>query len=273
MSTWPAIEIAMITGGVGLLGVVYLALSGRYRGWAKDSRGPIVMLAVLPGLGLILILFGMSAILGVDQDSVMSAVTVIAVIEIIAFVITVLEPSWWGPKWYRQYMGIGTRKEPGKIGRHPVVEPIYRDATGARVRKLRNPIDRALYEEQPIDQWQATLVQDLDRQTGYRGRLALYPEGLTFLEHRKGGTRKGDAERVGFEMLAIDIAGIHIVPETTLRDRDEPGAEAKRLRPAVPWVIVRMRDQDAARIFSVSHPKAAARRISEHLGFDLADGR
>jgi hypothetical protein len=275
MDNWRHDYIAVIALGLGLLGAVCLCLSGKYKGWARDHRGPTAILALFPGAGLVSLVIGVEGLLDISSQSTPWIMILAAVLTVAAFVVTVLEPSWWGPKWYRQYMGIGTRKEPGKIGRHPVVEPIYRDGSGARVRKPRNPIHRALDDEQPIDQWQATVIDDWDGETGYRGRLALYPEGLAFLEHGKGGDRRKEdgAERVGFEMLGIDIAGIDILSEATLSESDKPDAKVRRLRPAVPWVVVRMRDQDGAYFFSVTHPKAAARRISEHLGYDLVDDR
>lgn len=266
METWHLDYLVAIAISLAVLGAVYVCLSGLYKGWLDDHRGPTLMLAGLPGGGLILLIIGLGGLLDLGSVATTSMMILVGASMVAAFVITVLKPSWWGPRWYREHLGIGARRAPGEIGRHPVVEPVYRDGAGVRSGSPRNPIHRAMDDEEPIDSWQATLIQDFHRATGYRGRLTLYPEGLAFLQDDGGPLAESTERRVGLEMLAIDIVEIHVLPKAKLRGGDGPDAPMEPLRPATPWLVVRMRYEDQAHVFSVAHVAPTARRISEHLG-------
>jgi hypothetical protein len=98
--------------GVVLLGAALLALSGW--SWAGRSSGarwwvgrPFrtrLMLAVVPGLGLLIFTVGLGVLfrLSGPAASLLMAVPILVGVVLELAGIFALLPRWWGPAWYRR---------------------------------------------------------------------------------------------------------------------------------------------------------------------------
>lgn len=280
MVEWPA-GIAFLTGGIGALGFAYLGFSGRWRSWVREGHDTFV-LAILPVFGLLLTVFGIGALLGDDGRIIGPIIIVLIASMPVAFVLTIVKPRWWGPRWYRERMATRSRR----LSLLPQPDAA-RDAAGRFTSEYSEAVFEALFDDEPLERWPATLVHDLDRGTGYDGQLVLLPGKLVFmgdkpyLETPYGQTvpvdspirrRKGLHNSPIMESVErIEITSVQLRSE--LEWRDHVDGPSKFFRPAKPFLWIEKRNRSVLGPVTLSHPEEAARRISQVLKRPLEDVR
>lgn len=107
---------AVVTLGICAIGAAVLAGcawswrggSPRARWWVRSLSGRQLLLAVAPGLGLLVFGGGlMTAAAGLPEVAAGLVVLVLAVPMLAGFTLVLAGivgalPRWWGPKWYRE---------------------------------------------------------------------------------------------------------------------------------------------------------------------------
>lgn len=281
MTDWPVDALAVIVGGIVVLAADSLCLTGRYKGWARDSRGPLLVLAGLPGLGLILLVSGVARMLDLTEG-VLGLIGLVGALTLVALVITTVRPGWWGPRWYRERVASRSRRL--SLLKQP---DAARDAAGRFTSEYSEAVFEALFDDEPLEHWPATLVHDLDRGTGHDGQLVLLPGKLVFmgdkpyLETPYGQTvpvdspirrKKGLTNSPVMDSVErIEITSVQIRSE--LEWRDHVDGPSKYFRPAKPFLWIEKRNRSVLGPVTLSHPEEAARRISQVLKRPLEDVR
>jgi lysylphosphatidylglycerol synthetase-like protein (DUF2156 family) len=89
--------------GAGILALATWAWAGRSRRarwWVGRPWGPELVLAVLPGLGLLVLGGGLLSLLGTAAALLLVPMLLGAVLALMGMLMLV--PRWWGPRWYRR---------------------------------------------------------------------------------------------------------------------------------------------------------------------------
>src|SRR4051794_1460169 len=90
----------LIVLGAILLGLGWLAWSGRWRGWARIAVTPQMMITIVPGLGTVCLLGGLGTLAGGAAGGVLLGLGFLAMVAGIALFFW--DPGWWGPRWFRE---------------------------------------------------------------------------------------------------------------------------------------------------------------------------
>ena len=94
----------IVAAGGGLLGAAAWAWAGRSPGarwWVGRRLATQLMLAVVPGLGLILVGVGGLALVGTGVALLVAPPVLLGLVLELAGIFALL-PRWWGPRWYRR---------------------------------------------------------------------------------------------------------------------------------------------------------------------------
>jgi hypothetical protein len=220
----------LILIGAALLAVFWLCWSGRWRAWSRIAMLPSAPITLLPGLGLCLLLGGAGVAIGGAGEALIG----IGLLAALAGIVLVMwEPSWYGPRWFRERdttydlsvplnaaIAASVRREPAESS-----EALARSRMGHR---------------EPDERWRAHLVSDahgrpsaMQRIGVVRGHLLLYPDALVFAADDGEDRVRGSAV---VEILpAAGIRSVRRVPAGSRPDgqregHDLPGRVMPRLR-------------------------------------------
>jgi hypothetical protein len=221
---------ALILIGAALLAVFWLCWSGRWRAWSRIAMLPSLPITLLPGLGLCLLLSGAGVAIGGAGEALIG----IGLLAALAGLVLVMwEPSWYGPRWFRE-----------RDSTYDLSVPINA-AIAASVRREPAESSEALARARmgnrdPGDRWRAHLVSDehgrpsaMQRIGVVRGHLLLYPDALAFAADAGEDRVRGGAV---VEIIPGDaIRSVRRVPPGSRPDGDRaghdlPGRVMPRLR-------------------------------------------
>ena len=227
----------MLALGVALLGVGWLAWTGRYRAWAGDPHTLAIPTALLPPLGLVSLGVGLAALVHPVVGALLFVPGLILAVP--GLVIGIWDPRWFRPRWDREER---ERIETGPdVGARPPErkDPAERPHPPARP----DPADelRAFGGQEWLGHWRATRAGE----GAGSGRLAVYEGGLVFRPER----RRGDA---GPEHPAED--GVVTIPADRITALHAAGSH----------LVVQT--VDGTHAFEVRRPERRVRKIARILG-------
>lgn len=90
--------IASTIGGV-LLGLGWLAWSGRWRWWTRNEHFMTYPITIIPAGGALAGAYGISPVLPKPLEALVFLVGMLALL--VAFALAGWQPRWLGPRWYR----------------------------------------------------------------------------------------------------------------------------------------------------------------------------
>jgi hypothetical protein len=183
----PAGAIAV---GIALLVVSWFCWSGRWRAWSRIAMLPSMPITLAPALGLCLLLVGIGDLVPEGAQGVFYAPALLAATA--GIVLVLWEPSWWGPRWFRER----DREFDLSVPINAAIAATVRTDPGAASSEA---IVRARLGQEPLARWRAHLVSDehsrpsaMQRIGVVRGHVMLYPEAIAFAadvrEDRMRGT-------------------------------------------------------------------------------------
>ncbi|MGH3344571.1 MAG: hypothetical protein ACRDPK_17225 [Carbonactinosporaceae bacterium] len=95
-------QVGMVTIGSVMLVLAWVCWTGRWRTWAENAVLRSIPVTVLPGTGLVCFLGGIATSLPQGPLS-WSLFIPSALAGIAGVLLSFIDPSWWGPRWYRDY--------------------------------------------------------------------------------------------------------------------------------------------------------------------------
>jgi uncharacterized membrane protein len=214
-------ETVLIAIGAVLLAVSWICWSGRWRAWAKLAMLPAAPITALPAFGLVLVLVGAAMLL---PEGPAAALGVLAFLVAVAgFGLWMWDPSWYGPRWYRERdttydlsvplnaaIAASVRSEPGEAS-----EALARSKMGWR---------------EPEARWRAHLISDahgrpsaMQRIGVVRGHLFLYPDAVVFAADLGEDRMRGSA--VVEIVPAAAIVSVRRVPAGSRPDGERAGPD------------------------------------------------
>jgi hypothetical protein len=252
--------------GAGMLLYVWWCWSGRYRRWATRVFGDQMVLWLLPGMGVILIAFGVRLLTDGPVSTVLLVVGVaVCFLGFIAVGLEALgfQPRWWGPRWYHDLQASNPQPDLSDgltalwISR-TVPAPFSSDRNAAQA-----------FEGMPVARWGGNYVYDPDegrRAHGLAapgavsGHLTLYRDGLTFAANGIEDSLR-DRSTV-MAVPAAEVIGARVVPARAGAD----GVVRKGIiwRSLHPRLVVDTRSGPL--LFEVAGAKAKAAKIMQALG-------
>ena len=246
--------------GAGILLYVWWCWSGRSRRWATQAFTNQMVYALLPGMGAILIAFGVRLLTdGPVSDLLMWAAVVVAFLGLVALH---FEPRWWGPRWYHDLQASNPQPD--------LQDPLTAVVTSAIVPAPFSSRLKAAqaFEETPVARWRGNYVHDPDtrhREHGLAvpgavgGHLTLYPGGFTFAASATEDSLRDQSTVM--VVPAAEVIGAHVVPARAGAD----GVVRKGVmwRSLYPRLVVDTRAGPL--LFEVAGAKAKAAKITETL--------
>jgi hypothetical protein len=242
---------ALIVIGAALLAVFWLCWSGRWRAWSRIAMLPTLPITLLPGVGLCLLLSGAGVAIGGAGEALIG----IGLLAALAGVVLVMwEPSWYGPRWFRERERTYDLSVPinAAIAASVRREPAESSEALARSR---------LANREPGERWRAHLVSDahgrpsaMQRVGVVRGYLLVYPDALAFAADAGEDRARG---RAVVEIVpAEDIRSVRRVPAGSRPDGDRAGHDLPgRVMPRL-----RVDTSHGAHVFEI---RGAGRRAKE----------
>jgi hypothetical protein len=260
--------VALITyavpflAGAGMLLYVWWCWSGRSRRWATQVFTNQMVYALLPGMGAILIAFGVRLLTDGPISDFLFAVAV--AVSFLGFVALLFEPRWWGPRWYHDLRA----SNPQPDLRDPATA-VWISSTVPAPFSSRLKAAQA-FGEAPVARWRGNYVYDPDtrhREHGLAvpgavgGHLALYPGGLAFAASATEDSLRDRSTVV--VVPAAEVTGARVVPARAGAD----GVVRKGVlwRSLYPRLVVDTRAGPL--LFEVAGAKAKAAKIMQTLGW------
>lgn len=246
---------ALIAGGTALLVAAAVAVSGRWRGWARDLAGGPMTITLLPAGGLMLVVLGLAPVLPGGLRDLLFAATLLALLA--GFVLFLWQPDWLGPRWYRQRDRSALHQS---VPLNAAILSAVKPDLGASSSEAT--AYRMFAGEQPASRWRAHLVSDrhgrpsaMQRAGVVRGQVLIFSEALVFAADRNEDRMR---QQPVVEVLAAGaITGVR---------RWRPGRQpdGRTARPDLPsWVMPRLRidTTDGARVFESARAGALLAEI------------
>jgi hypothetical protein len=254
--------VVPLLAGAGTLFHVWRCWSGRSRRWATQAFTNQLVYAILPGLGAVLVAFGVVVLVGGPVGDLLMAVAV--VICLLGVVALVFEPRWWGPGWYHELR----RSDPQPDLQDPLTALVTGATTPAAAFSSQAEAARALGGA-AVARWRGNYVHDPDarqREHGLGapgavgGHLLLYPGGLAFAASALED-RLRDRPTV-VVVPAAEVITARVVPARAGAD----GVVRKGIvgRSLYPRLVVDTRS--GSLLFDVVGAKAKAAKIMQTLG-------
>jgi hypothetical protein len=256
--------VVLIIIGAALLAVFLLCWSGRWRAWSRIAMLPSTPITLLPGVGLCLLLSGAGVAIGGAGEALIG----IGLLAALAGLVLVMwEPSWYGPRWFRE-----------RDSTYDLSVPINA-AIAASVRREPAESSEALARARmgnrdPGDRWRAHLVSDehgrpsaMQRIGIVRGHLLLYPDALVFAAGEGEDRVRGGAV---VEIIAAgDIRSVRRVPAGSRPDGERAGHDLPgRVMPRL-----RVGTASGAQVFEIRSAGRRAKDLeSRYLGRALTAG-
>lgn len=256
--------VALIGIGAVLLGLAWMCWTGRWRAWSRIAMLPSVPITMLPGLGLCLLLAGAGSLLAGAAGGVLIGVGLLAAVA--GFVLALWDPSWYGPRWFRERdrtydlsvpinaaVAASVRTDPGDAGS----EAVARARAGDR---------------EPLARWRAHLVSDehgrpsaMQRIGVVRGHLLVFPDALAFAADVREDRMRGAP--VVEVIPAASIVAVRRVAPGTRPDGERAGPDlAARVMPRL-----RVDTTTGAYVFETAGAGRRARELEErYLARDRA---
>jgi hypothetical protein len=254
--------VVPILAGAGTLFYVWRCWSGRSRRWATQAFTNQLVYAILPGLGAVLVAFGVVALVGGPVGNLLMAAAV--VLCLLGLVVLVFEPRWWGPRWYHELRRSGPEPD--------LQDPLTALVTGATTPAAPFSSQAEAAEAlggTAVARWRGSYVHDPDarhREHGLAavgavgGHLLLYPGGLAFTANALED-RLRDRPTV-VVVPAAEVITARVVPARAGVD----GVVRKGIvgRSLYPRLVVDTRS--GSLLFDVVGAKAKAAKILQTLG-------
>jgi hypothetical protein len=242
----------MIAFGVAALAGAWMCWTGRWRKWSKQVSMGNAPLTLAPGFGAFVVLVGIAMLL---PDAVGAMLGVLAFLLAFAgFVMFLWDPSWYGPRWYRD-----------RDQEYDLSVPINA-AIAASVRTQPAEVSEAVARSkmgwrEPEARWRAHLVSDaygrpsaMQRIGVVRGHLLLYPDAVVFAADVREDRMRGTA--VVEVIRAEEIVAVRRVPAGSRPDGERAGPDLpSRVMPRL-----RVDTTSGAHVFEAA---SAGRRVRE----------
>jgi hypothetical protein len=214
-------EAAVIAIGVALLAGGWMCWTGRWRGWSRNATMMTMPISLVPGLGACLVLVGIAMLLPDVPGALLGVLAFL--VAFAGAVIFFWNPSWYGPRWYRERdqtydlsvpinaaVASSVRTQPAEVS-----EAAARSRMGFR---------------EPDARWRAHLISDaygrpsaMQRIGVVRGHLMLYPEAVVFAADIREDRMRGSAV---VEVVAAEaIVSVRRVPAGSRPDGDRSGPD------------------------------------------------
>lgn len=261
-----------------LLGPSLLALSAwawagrssRARFWVGRPRFDQLMLAVVPGLGLVLTSIDMAMLVGESPAILVAAAAFLlgGVLEVAGMLD--LLPRWWGPAWFRRLPPDLRRSDPTRSALAAAGTGYLGKPRVSSTAEARRRIGRA----RPIASWRGGWVYDADtderphamaRKGTVDGRLTLYPKGVMFAASRAEDSLRGRSTVL--LIPAGEITGVEVVaPRAGADGRPRPG---RLYRSWFSRLVIRTREN--AHVFEIGRGRAG--EVAKRLAAISAEAR
>jgi hypothetical protein len=169
-------QVIAIVIGVACLAGTALVWSGRLPGPGKALLTPNWAWTALPVLCFVTLSYG------IDGGEAGAATTVALPLVLIGFALLVWQPSWFGPRWWRE-------RDTADLGQHygPNAALLAVSKPGLGDAGSLASVEREMAPEQPLAKVRAGLVTDrhghpsaAQRKGVVEGWLLLYPRGVVF---------------------------------------------------------------------------------------------
>lgn len=162
-----------VVAGIIALTASAAAWRGMWRGWTRTvvTAHLPVPLTILPALGTLLIALSIHEAGAFTGSAVLVGAALVA--ALLAPILAVWNPSWFGPAWYRELKASGKPIEPD------LSDPLTA-ATDALTRSDvngRTPVAKRFGESRPLARWRVSLLHHSTKVGGY---LELHPVGIAF---------------------------------------------------------------------------------------------
>ena len=239
-----------------------LAWSGRWRRWTRHALTADGGL-VLGGFPVVAVMFAFAALggAGVVPRGLAGAAGLLGGVAVIAFAWSA--PSWLGPAWFRE------RPPPTPDVGEPVTAAIVAAGSPAP-RPSPAQAAAAHFDGEPLGRWNAVWIEGdewaADDTAPYgrpgvvNGKLALYPDGVSFRASPMEERVRGHVVAVTFR--TGELRAVRVVPAGA-------GADGVRRRTGhARSVFTRLvlESDDGAYLFEVQSARRRARQIADALG-------
>jgi hypothetical protein len=250
--------------GAGLVALFLWAWAGRSfaaRWWVGRPFGPRLVLAVIPGLGLLVLCGGVLALAGTAAAPFVAVPFLLGAVLELAGLLDVL-PGLWAPAWYR-------RLPPGQRRADPARSSVAAAVEGSLGRPGVTSIGEAaarICGARPVGSWRGGWVHDPDsnerahamaRRGTVEGRLTLYPAAVVFAATRAEDTLRGRTTVVLVE--TGEITGEEVVPARA--GADGRPRQGRLYRSWFPRLVIRTGEN--AHVFEIA--RGRAREIARRL--------
>jgi hypothetical protein len=162
-----------LAAGVAIMAASVAAWRGLWRRWTRTfatAHVPIPI-TILPAFGAQLIALGLHDVGPFPGSSALVGAALTG--GLVAFVLALWNPPWFGPRWFRDMKASGEPVDPDLSD--PLTASTYALArTGV---DARGPVAERFGDSEPIEKWRVSLV-DGDVKVG--GHLELHPAGIAF---------------------------------------------------------------------------------------------
>jgi hypothetical protein len=260
------VALVMVASGLALLGHTWWCWSGRSRAWAARTFSRQWVLGWEPGLGTLLLGFGIVGLFAGTGAAVPGALLVVVGFALLALGLLAifLEPRWWGPRWAHGRGSVDRRPDRGDALTAATV------AAGAKPRfssETRGARQAKAFGDR-VDSWRGSQVYDADTaerahalagRGAVGGHLTLYRRGLVFAGNRSEDALRGQPTVIA--LPAADIVRARVVPARA--GADGVRRSGVRGRSLFPRLVIETRGPTY--LFEVMSAKGVARRISEVL--------
>jgi hypothetical protein len=213
---------------------------------------PSAPIAALPGLGACLVLVGIAMLLPEGPAAVLGVLALL--VALAGFVLWLWDPSWYGPRWYRERDQTYDLSVPlnAAIAASVRTEPGEASEASARARMGRR---------EPDARWRAHLISDaygrpsaMQRVGVVRGHLLLYADALVFAADVREDRMRGAA--VVEIIPASTIVSVRREPAGSRPDGESSGPDLpSRVMPRL-----RIDTTSGAHVFETA---GAGRRVRE----------
>lgn len=261
----PADSLVPALIGFLLLFVAWRCWTGRWRGWANVAALPAMAIAGAPGIGAMLVLIGVGSLLPAPGRGIAFGGALLA--SLAGIVITMWDPGWYGPRWYRER----DREYDLSVPLNAAMAASVQSDLGAAASEA---VARAqMGGHEPAARWRAHLVSDahgrpsgMQRKGLVRGHVLLYPGALLFAADA-GEDRMRGAPVVVAIGAAEMISAERVPPRTQADGARRPVVDL----PTAVRSCVRVDTHAGAHVFEIG---SAARRARDlQARYHLAGGR